>query len=74
MSTTSDLSLAEWIKSTYSNGGGGGCVEWAPKIAGVSGVVPVRDSKVPAGPVLLLQPEGWSAFVHAVNDGGFPTA
>lgn len=74
MSTTPDLSLTEWVKSTYSNGGGGDCVEWAPEAAATSGVVPVRDSKVSAGPVLLVQPEGWSAFVTAVNDGGFPIA
>ncbi|WP_328583130.1 DUF397 domain-containing protein [Streptomyces sp. NBC_00370] len=73
MSTTLDLSLAEWVKSTYSNGNGGDCVEWAPKIAAF-GVVPVRDSKVPAGPVLFVNADGWAAFVHALNDEGFPIA
>ncbi|MET4927412.1 DUF397 domain-containing protein, partial [Streptomyces sp. PSRA5] len=27
---SSSLTHAQWVKSTYSNGNGGGCVEWAP--------------------------------------------
>ncbi|MDX3851109.1 DUF397 domain-containing protein [Streptomyces sp. AK02-01A] len=72
MSTTPDLSVVEWAKSTYSNGDGGGCVEWAPKAAAASGVVPVRDSKDPSGPALTFSADGWAAFVTAVNDAGFP--
>ena len=41
MSTTSDLSGVEWIKSSYSNTGGGDCVEWAPNTTAAFGVVPV---------------------------------
>ncbi|MFF1418393.1 DUF397 domain-containing protein [Streptomyces sp. NPDC058280] len=74
MSTTLDLSLAQWVKSTYSNADGGSCVEWAPKVAVASGIVPVRDSKVPSGPSLMFATAGWSTFVTAVNDGGFPAA
>ncbi|MFD6987909.1 DUF397 domain-containing protein [Streptomyces sp. NPDC059943] len=58
-----DLSTAQWRKSSYSNGDGGNCVEVAP---GHPGVVPVRDSKTPTGPVLLLTPTAWAAFVRSV--------
>lgn len=56
-----------WIKSSYSNGDGGDCLEWAPISAAASGVVPVRDSKRPAGAVLRLKTASWSAFVQGVN-------
>ncbi|GAA3059208.1 hypothetical protein GCM10020000_47660 [Streptomyces olivoverticillatus] len=49
MSTTLDLTRAIWEKSSYSEGNGGACVEWAPECA-ASGVVPVRDSKNPPRP------------------------
>ncbi|MFC9602201.1 DUF397 domain-containing protein [Streptomyces niveus] len=55
-----DLSTAQWRKSSYSNGDGGDCVEVAD---GHHGVVPVRDSKTPTGPVLLITPTAWSDFV-----------
>ncbi|MER6733839.1 DUF397 domain-containing protein [Streptomyces puniciscabiei] len=44
---------ALWRKSSYSNERGGNCVEVAPNIPTL---VPVRDSKVPGGPVLLPPP------------------
>ncbi|GAB3108103.1 DUF397 domain-containing protein [Streptomyces calidiresistens] len=49
-----------WRKSSYSNQAGGNCVEVA---GGVPGVVPVRDSKAPAGPVLGFAAPAWTAFV-----------
>ncbi|MEU8522679.1 DUF397 domain-containing protein [Streptomyces sp. NBC_01216] len=55
-----DLSGATWRKSTYSNGQGGDCVEVAD---GVPRAVPVRDSKNPEGPVLLVAAPAWAAFV-----------
>jgi hypothetical protein len=69
MSSTSDLSGAQWVKSTYSNGDGGDCVEWAPAYAATSSLVPVRDSKNPAGPTLLLRHAAFSSFVRAVRSG-----
>lgn len=68
MSTTLDLSGAEWVKSTYSSGNGGACVEVAP---GFGGVVPVRDSKDPEGPALAFGAGAWRAFVGAVRGGEF---
>ncbi|WP_167501512.1 DUF397 domain-containing protein [Streptomyces malaysiensis] len=73
MSSTVDLSGAEWVKSSYSNGGGGGCVEWAPEIAAVSDLIPVRDSKDPDGPAILFRPAAWSSFVSAVREQTLPT-
>ena len=55
-----DLTGAEWRKSTRSNGSGGNCVEVAGNLPGV---VAVRDSKDPTGPVLAFAPEAWRAFV-----------
>ncbi|MFI6701892.1 DUF397 domain-containing protein [Streptomyces sp. NPDC050509] len=65
---TCDLSDALWEKSSYSSGHEGECVEFARNLV-PSGVVPVRDSKTPTGPVLLLTPIAWSDFVaFAAND------
>ncbi|WP_418956964.1 DUF397 domain-containing protein [Streptomyces tritici] len=59
-----DLSNARWRKSSYSDGNGGECVEVA---TGIGPVVPVRDSKVPDGDVLLVSPAAWAAFVAGVR-------
>ncbi|MEV0747166.1 DUF397 domain-containing protein [Streptomyces sp. NPDC050273] len=48
----------EFVKSSYSSGNGE-CVEVARN---VPDVIAVRDSKTPAGPVLLLAPAAWRAF------------
>ncbi|QIQ05386.1 DUF397 domain-containing protein [Streptomyces liangshanensis] len=72
MSSSQDLTSARWVKSSYSNGDGGDCVEWAPARVATSAVVPVRDSKYPAGPVLLLCPVAFSVFVRAIGEGVIP--
>ncbi|MFH9083500.1 DUF397 domain-containing protein [Streptomyces sp. NPDC017673] len=59
-----DLSDALWFKSSYSNGDGGNCVEVADNIPGV---IPVRDSKLPHGPVLLLPPTAWTPFITSLK-------
>ncbi|MFI9462621.1 DUF397 domain-containing protein [Streptomyces xiamenensis] len=48
-----------WRASSYS-GGQGDCVEIAD---GTPGHIPVRDSKRPAGPVLVFGRDAWRAFV-----------
>jgi hypothetical protein len=58
-----DLTNARWRKSSYSDGNGGSCVEVAD---GAPGIVPVRDSKIPDGPVVLVGPAAWTDFVDAV--------
>ncbi|MFG2757760.1 DUF397 domain-containing protein [Streptomyces wuyuanensis] len=62
-----DLSTVHWRKSSYSNGTGGECLEVAD---GLPRVVPVRDSKVPHGPVLAIGAGAWSSFVGAIRSGG----
>ncbi|MFD8939878.1 DUF397 domain-containing protein [Streptomyces sp. NPDC059578] len=52
----------EWIKSSYSNNGGQ-CVEWAPSNKSATGIVPVRDSKNPTGPVLMLSSDAFAGLV-----------
>lgn len=55
------IGAARWRKSSYSGGSGGeDCLEVAD---GVPGVVPVRDSKVVGGAVLLVGADAWLAFV-----------
>ncbi|MFI1163377.1 DUF397 domain-containing protein [Streptomyces sp. NPDC020801] len=62
------LTNARWRRSTYSGGSGGeDCVEVAD---GVPGVVPVRDSKVPDGAVLVVRASTWAGFVGAVGVAG----
>ncbi|MFC9506943.1 DUF397 domain-containing protein [Streptomyces sp. NPDC057002] len=56
-----DLSNARWRKSSYSNGDGGNCLEVAD---GIPGTVPVRDSKLEDGPVVLVGTAAWSLFIR----------
>ncbi|SFY51907.1 DUF397 domain-containing protein [Streptomyces sp. F-1] len=59
------LSYAHWRKSTYSGGEEqNACLEVAD---GLPGVIPVRDSKLTTGPVLLIGPAAWAAFVGSVT-------
>jgi hypothetical protein len=60
MNETPDLSHVNWVKSSYSNGQGGNCVECA---ASPRGIVAVRDSKDPDGPALAFAPDQWRAFI-----------
>ncbi|MEU5942687.1 DUF397 domain-containing protein [Micromonospora sp. NPDC047548] len=59
-----DLSSANWRKSTRSGGNGGDCVEVATNLPGI---VAVRDSKDSLGPALAFTPEVWGDFVIAVK-------
>ncbi|MGW0468265.1 DUF397 domain-containing protein [Streptomyces sp. NPDC003027] len=57
-------SALTWTKSTYSDGGNN-CVEVA---AGqMAGAMPVRDSKVPAGPAIVVPAGAWSVFVDSLK-------
>jgi len=66
------LPVTAWRKSSYSGQGGGNCLEVADDFA--HRAVPVRDSKVPHGPALLVPANAWHAFVTRVRDGGFDNA
>ncbi|MFJ4792592.1 DUF397 domain-containing protein [Kitasatospora purpeofusca] len=61
------MTPVSWRKSSYSNNGGS-CVEVAPD---VPGLVPVRDSKDPSGPVLTFPTDAWHSFVTAIQAGEF---
>ncbi|MEV6972608.1 DUF397 domain-containing protein [Kitasatospora sp. NPDC093806] len=56
-----------WVKSSYSRNGGA-CVEIA---ADYPVLVPVRDSKDPAGPALHFSPAAWHSFVAAIRADEF---
>jgi hypothetical protein len=64
------LAFGPWRKSTRSDSGGN-CLQVARASDGRFGV---RDSKDPAGPVLMLTPEEWDAFVGGVHLGEFDSA
>lgn len=63
-SNRSDFSAARWRKSSYTNGDNGNCVEVAD---GLNGIVPVRDSKIEDGPVLVIAAAAWASFVDEVK-------
>ncbi|APS23760.1 regulatory protein [Streptomyces sp. Tue 6075] len=52
---------ATWRKSSFSDGGVNNCIEVAD---GYPDVVPVRDSKTPTGPALVIAAPAWTAFVE----------
>ncbi|GHJ29404.1 hypothetical protein TPA0910_38370 [Streptomyces hygroscopicus subsp. sporocinereus] len=64
MGIAPDLSTATWRKSSYSNNDGGICVEVADNLPGI---VPVRDSKNPDGPVLIFPNDSWSTFIATLK-------
>ncbi|MEU9119212.1 DUF397 domain-containing protein [Streptomyces sp. NPDC048506] len=66
MQPNAELSTATWRKSSYSNDDGGHCIEVAD---GFPGVVPVRDSKNPAGPTLAIPADAWTEFIDSLKSG-----
>jgi hypothetical protein len=60
---TPDISRATWRKSSWS-GGNGNCVEVAGNLPGM---VAVRDSKDPDGPVLAFSPAEWQMFTAGLK-------
>ncbi|GAA2119478.1 DUF397 domain-containing protein [Streptomyces synnematoformans] len=69
---TTESPSPRWHKSSYSNNGGQ-CVEVAANLAASRGVVPVRDSKDPSGPILDFTTDAFASFVAGVKAGEFPT-
>ncbi|MEU8619959.1 DUF397 domain-containing protein [Streptomyces sp. NPDC048623] len=58
----------QWFKSSHSNNDGN-CVEVAHNLVRTLGVVPVRDSKTPSGPVLDVPAGVFAAFIESVKGG-----
>lgn len=61
-----------WFKSSYSDNGGQ-CVEVATNLVASRGIVPVRDSKDAAGPVVSVPTGSFTSFVAGVKSGEFGT-
>lgn len=60
------LDKANWRTSTRSSNQGA-CVEVADNLPGL---VAVRDSKDPHGPVLAFPPAAWQSFINAAKGDG----
>jgi len=60
-----DLSRVVWRKSRRSDNGGANCVE----VASAGGLIAVRDSKNPDGPMLAFDRGAWVAFARRVRSG-----
>ncbi|MFC9543674.1 MULTISPECIES: DUF397 domain-containing protein [unclassified Streptomyces] len=57
--------MSGWRKSSYSGNEAGSCLE---VLDGAPEGIPVRDSKVTHGPVLVFPGTAWAAFVtHLKN-------
>ncbi|MER5648177.1 DUF397 domain-containing protein [Streptosporangium sp. NPDC002524] len=63
-----DLTDAEFRKSSYSGGTNDNCVEVATNLPGL---VIVRDSKDPSGPVLTFTPRDWTNFLTSIRANDF---
>ncbi|MFB6816285.1 DUF397 domain-containing protein [Streptomyces sp. NPDC056347] len=70
MSSTHGPRPDQWVKSTYSDGNGGQCIEWAPEHAAATGDYLVRDSKDPEGPHLSLTANQWAGLVAFARKNG----
>ncbi|GAB3810326.1 DUF397 domain-containing protein [Micromonospora zhanjiangensis] len=64
-SAASARTVAVWHKSSRSSASGSNCVE----VAGLAGGVAVRDSKDPAGPVLMFDRPAWVGFLSGLSRG-----
>ncbi|MGA4842024.1 DUF397 domain-containing protein [Streptomyces sp. G45] len=58
------LSNARWRTSSHSDQHDGDCVEVAE---GAHGAVPVRDSKMVDGPVLVVGAAAWTHFLTGIT-------
>ncbi|MGA5467390.1 DUF397 domain-containing protein [Streptomyces arboris] len=64
MTHSPELSTAHWRSSSYSNTNGGECVQVSDDFPGL---IPVRDSKNPTGPALVLRAAAWDAFISSIK-------
>lgn len=64
MRTSPEMTNTRWRKSSYSNMNGGDCVEIADDLPGI---VPVRDSKRPHSPTVVIPAPAWAAFIDELK-------
>jgi hypothetical protein len=64
--SSSESERLNWRKAKRSMNGGN-CTE----IAAATGVIAVRDSKDPLGPVLRYPVTSWTSFLASARSGGF---
>ncbi|MFJ3663252.1 DUF397 domain-containing protein [Streptomyces sp. NPDC090119] len=78
-------STLRWFKSSYSDGGGGNCIETAytwhkssysdstggncVEVAPCTTTIHVRDSKQTDGPLLAVTPTAWTTFLMDARRG-----
>ena len=68
--TDTELARVAWHISTYSDNGGGSCVEAGPLNDG-TGRVAVRHSPHRDGAVIVYTADEWSAFLQGVRGDEF---
>jgi hypothetical protein len=67
-----DLTSAPWRTSSYSGGNGGQCIQVAALTSSSDSrgrLFAVRDSKNPAGPVLVFASRQWRTFTTEIRTG-----
>jgi Domain of unknown function (DUF397) len=67
-----DLASAQWRTSSYSGGNGGQCIQVATQAntrEDLGQLCAIRDSKDPAGPVLVFRSRQWRAFTTVIKAG-----
>ncbi|MFD3539649.1 DUF397 domain-containing protein [Streptomyces sp. NPDC058662] len=64
-----DLGDVEWRKSSYSGGGESQCIEVADLSTTGYNKIAVRDSKRPAGLVLMLSASAYTTFINIAAAG-----
>jgi hypothetical protein len=66
--SSNDALLRGWAwRKAQRSVSNGACVEVAP----ADGMIAMRDSKDPGGPVLMYTPDEWRAFLHGAKAGEF---
>ena len=66
--TYDEFNRLNWRKTKYSMNGGN-CVE----VASTAGIVVIRDSKDPRGPLLQYSRDSWRSFLGEARLGHFDT-
>ncbi|MEU5018300.1 DUF397 domain-containing protein [Streptomyces angustmyceticus] len=60
------MNTRQWIRSSYCDSAGLDCIEVATCAYPLPSVW-VRDSKIQAGPPIVVPPSAWSRFIDAIE-------